>query len=227
MGGNTSVLNQSIMSLVQESEATDENRCGIYSETENDQALDIPFVGESSLDGEDNIHGDILFSINFKRVVLIFFPAYKYLLPFSGSTLYFCKQEEASIDQRNSELEYVKDLLSNITELMEQNVLLNQTNRVMKPDVTESHGEEYSEMERKLVFDSVTQCLQLRPKKTRVREREVLWTEDVFKQILSLKSMQDVTMMDFESEAFQEGLEIECDISSSLINELLSDLLLH
>lgn len=65
--------------------------------------------------------------------------------------------------------------------------------------------------------------------------------EELYKELLGFRSMEEVMVdelvtkdmssgcgkwLDFDVEAFEEGLEVEGDIMSYLVNELVSDLLL-
>ena len=163
---------------------------------------------------------------------------------------------------RNSELEYVKDILNN-AELMAEDLVLGQTNEVMKPNLfdllenqsngTESYEEEYSKLDRKILFDCVNECLELRCRQTFVGscngwlrwmtsvQRKSWLAEDLYREMLGFRNMEKAMVdelvsmdmssgygkwLDFDIEAFEEGLEVERDLSTSLINELVSDLLL-
>ncbi|XP_054813740.1 uncharacterized protein LOC129314340 [Prosopis cineraria] len=166
---------------------------------------------------------------------------------------------------RNLKLEYEKDMLGN-EKLMEGNFADNQTIRndqVIKTNVfdmlekwssgTESDGEEHLKVERNLLFDFVSEFMELRRSmrqafsgryKGRALESQVWWEEDLCSEIKRFKSMREAmvdelvnmdmssphgTWLHFQTEPFQQILlsEIEWDISTSLINDLLLDLLHH
>ncbi|KAG4916807.1 hypothetical protein JHK87_054364 [Glycine soja] len=118
---------------------------------------------------------------------------------------------------------------------------------------TENFGEEYSMLERKAIFDCASELLELRCKEAFVGtckawsgwmmliQRKSWMAEELYKELLGFRSMEEVMVdelvtkdmssgcgkwLDFDVEAFEEGLEIEGDILSHLINELVSDLLL-
>ncbi|KAF7805062.1 DUF4378 domain protein [Senna tora] len=162
----------------------------------------------------------------------------------------------------NTELEYVKDILSN-AELMAEDFVLGQTNKIIMSnhfDALENQNsgsenceEEESKLERKVLFDCVSECLELRcnkafvgcckawPRWIELDHRKGWLAEELYNEILGFKSMEEVMVdelvdkdmssrygrwLDFDLEAFEEALEIEWEISTCLINELISDLLL-
>jgi len=162
---------------------------------------------------------------------------------------------------RNMELEYVKDIFSNV-ELMTEEFVVGETDKIIMPnlfDKLENKGlgaenyEEYSKIERRAIFDTVSECLELRcrqifvgsckawPKWLASVQRKNCLAEEFYKEILSFRSMEEEVevdelvnkdmstgwckWLDFEIEAFEEGSELEFDILTCLINELVSDLL--
>lgn len=162
----------------------------------------------------------------------------------------------------NTELEYVKDILSS-AELMAEDFVLGQTNKVIMPNLfdvlenqssgTENYQEEDSKLERKIWFDCVGECLELRcrqpfvescktrPRWVKLDHRKGDLAEELYNEILGFKGMQEEMVdelvskdmstvygrwLDFDIEAFEEVSEIEWEISTSLVEELISDLLL-
>ncbi|WVY96765.1 hypothetical protein V8G54_028916 [Vigna mungo] len=161
---------------------------------------------------------------------------------------------------RNVEFDYIKDILYS-AELMTENFLMGETDKIIMPNlfdlletkstVAESY-EEYSKIERKVIFDTVSECLELRCRKVFVGSCKAMpkWmasvqkksslAEDLYKEMLNLRSMEESVVeelvykdmntpwgrwLEFDTEAFEEGLELEFDVVTCLINELVSDLL--
>lgn len=161
----------------------------------------------------------------------------------------------------NTELEYVQDILGN-AEFMAEEFAMGQTSTVIMPNlfdqlenqnsITENYGEEYCKLERKAIFDFVSEFLELRCKQAFIGtckvwpgwmmsvQRKSWMAEELYKEMLSFRSMEEVMVdelvtkdmssgcgkwLDFDVEAFEEGLEVEGDILAYLINELVSDLL--
>lgn len=120
-------------------------------------------------------------------------------------------------------------------------------------NITETQGEEHKKLEQKLVADCVSEYLELRCGQVVVGSCKgwVKWgkwmqnkgrlAEEVCKEIMSLKQMGDVMVdeavdmdmsrqhgrwVEFEMEAFEEGLDIEKTVLTCLVDELVSDLLL-
>ncbi|KAL5196152.1 hypothetical protein HKD37_20G057826 [Glycine soja] len=162
---------------------------------------------------------------------------------------------------RNMELEYVKDIFSN-AELMAEEFVVGETDKIIMEnlfDKLENEGlgaenyEEYSKIERKIIFDTVSECLELRckqvfvgsckawPKWVASVQRKKCLAEEFYKEMLSFRNMEDGVevdelvskdmstgwgrWLDFDIEACEEGSELEFDIVTCLINELVSDLL--
>ncbi|XP_047170652.1 uncharacterized protein LOC124838965 [Vigna umbellata] len=161
----------------------------------------------------------------------------------------------------NTELEYVQDILGN-AKFMAEEFAMGQTSAVIMPNLfellenqnsrTENYGEEYSKLERKAIFDCVSEFLELRCKQAFIGtckvwpgwmmavQRKNWMAEELYKEMLNFRSMEEVMVdelvtkdmssgcgkwLDFDVEAFEEGLEVEGDILAYLINELVSDLL--
>ena len=116
----------------------------------------------------------------------------------------------------------------------------------------ENDGDE-SMLNRKVLFDGVSECLDLRCRRyvgggcktwakgvTMVRRKEWL-SEEVYKEMSEWRSMGDCMVdelvdkdmssqygrwLDFEVEAFELGVEIESQIFTSLVNEVVADIFL-
>ncbi|XP_020212645.1 uncharacterized protein LOC109797132 [Cajanus cajan] len=162
----------------------------------------------------------------------------------------------------NSEFEYVQDILGN-AEFMAEEFVVGQTSTVIMPNLfdllenqnngTENYGEEYCKLERKAIFDCVSEFLELRCKRAFVGtckawpgwmmsvQRKIWMANELYKEMQSFKSMEEIMVdelvskdmssgcgkwLDFDVEAFEEGLEVEEMILAYLIDELVSDLLL-
>ncbi|KAB1202127.1 hypothetical protein CJ030_MR8G002384 [Morella rubra] len=161
----------------------------------------------------------------------------------------------------NRELEYVKDIL-NSAELTLEDFALGQISEVAAPNLfdpleilgngTERNGEECFKLGRKVLFDCVSECLDLRSRKILVGSckswskwvtlsgRKLWLAEDVYEEILGWKSMEDLMLdeivdkdmstqygrwIDFDIEAFEEVVDMEKGIVASLVDELISDIL--
>lgn len=162
----------------------------------------------------------------------------------------------------NWELEYVRDILSN-AELTLEDFVMGQTNKVITPNLfnqletqgngTERNGDEYFKLGRKILFDCVSEFLDLRcrqifigsckawAKCVKLSGRKGWLAEELCKEILCLKSTEDLMVdelvdkdmstqdgrwLDFDIETFEEGVDIERGILTSLVDELVSDILL-
>lgn len=163
----------------------------------------------------------------------------------------------------NTELEYVKDILSS-AELMTEDFVLGQINVVIMPslfDVLENHmgagaandnQEEDYKLERKVWFDCVSECLELRcrqafvgsckgwPRWMELNHRKGRLAEELYNEIVGHKSMEEEMIdelvdkdmstgygkwLDFDIESFEKVSEIEWEISDCLIEEIVSDML--
>ncbi|KAI5566281.1 hypothetical protein BDE02_13G009900 [Populus trichocarpa] len=116
----------------------------------------------------------------------------------------------------------------------------------------ESNEVEYSKLARKLLFDCVSEFLDFKCRQTFVGsckawaklstlfQRKGWLAEELYKEILGWQSMGDLMVdelveqdmstpngkwLDFSIEAFEDGVEIEDGILTSLVDELVSDLL--
>ncbi|PNY11100.1 hypothetical protein L195_g007699 [Trifolium pratense] len=162
----------------------------------------------------------------------------------------------------NMELEYVKNILGN-AEFMAEEFVLGRTNTVIMPnlfDLLENHStgttycgeDEYSKLERKVIFDYVSESLELRCEKAflgtcktwprwviSIQRKDIL-AEELYKEMMSYRNMEELMVdelvlnymssgygkwLDFDIETFEEGLEVEDDILECLIDEFVSDLL--
>ncbi|PON48252.1 hypothetical protein PanWU01x14_239020 [Parasponia andersonii] len=158
----------------------------------------------------------------------------------------------------NWELEYVRDVLCN-AELALDDFALGDTKKVITPILfdhleneengTERNEEECSKLERKVLFDCVSECLELRSQQMFVgtcsrrgtlSPRKEWLAEELYEEILGWKNLADLMVddlvdkdmstgigkwLDLDNEAFEEGLEIEKEVLSSLLDELVSDLM--
>ncbi|OIV95260.1 hypothetical protein TanjilG_26957 [Lupinus angustifolius] len=162
---------------------------------------------------------------------------------------------------RETGLEYVHDILTN-AEFMAEEFVIGQTNTVIMPNVFDrlvnaSNGtedcEEYSMLEMKIVFDFVSECIELKCKQAfvgsckqwfglmRSIKRKNWLAQEFYKQMLGFRNTEEDVMIDelvsndmstgrgrwleFDVEAFEEGIEIEEDILDILMDELVYDLL--
>ncbi|KAI4301714.1 hypothetical protein L6164_034965 [Bauhinia variegata] len=240
--------------------------------------FETPLVNESYLASEDSTYGSTVYSSMQDEEVSNFFPINESVPPEgevnsyegSSSTLsekMTLKQSSGKSNLKhykkswNLELEYVKDIISN-AELMAEDFVLGQTDEVVMPnlfDLLENRGkvtenyEEFSKLDRKVLFDCLCECLESRCTQTFVGrckgwlrwvtlvQRKEWLAEDLHAEMLGFKRMEEVMedelvhkdmstgygrWLDFGIEAFEEGLELERDILTCLINELVSDLFL-
>ncbi|CAL2269029.1 unnamed protein product [Prunus armeniaca] len=151
----------------------------------------------------------------------------------------------------NWELEYVRYILSNV-DLEMEDFALGDAQTVITPSLFYHLGdqEEYPKLQRKIVFDCVNESLQFRceqffvgshkawDKWAALSQRNGWLAEELYKDILGWKNMAELHVdelvdkdmstqrgrwLDFDIETFEEGLEIEKEILSSLVDELVSD----
>ncbi|XP_058754344.1 uncharacterized protein LOC131627516 [Vicia villosa] len=168
-------------------------------------------------------------------------------------------EKSSTRSERMMELEYVKDILSN-AELMAEELAVDETENTIMPSLFDTlenqrteveRYEEYSKIQRRAIFDCVSECLGSKCRQVFVAKcktwprwvtfmRKRWLTEEVYKEILEYRSMAEEVVvdeiirkdmctpldrwLDFDIEAFESGLEIELDIVTSLIDELVSDL---
>ncbi|OVA02567.1 protein of unknown function DUF4378 [Macleaya cordata] len=164
---------------------------------------------------------------------------------------------------KQEELGYIREIICN-AELVFKDFMLGRTREIIDPShfeqlenrITWSRSdseEKNSRQRRKVLFDCVRECLDLRCKQfvgggRRKWEKGVAmfvnkgWlVEDIYKEISGWGSMGDWMMdelvdkdmsshygrwLDFEIEEFEEGVEIENSIVSCLIDEVVADILL-
>ncbi|KAK8973918.1 hypothetical protein V6N11_046878 [Hibiscus sabdariffa] len=165
-------------------------------------------------------------------------------------------------ESTNSELDYVKMVLKD-SELKFIEYALGQTDNIMTPGAfdqlqhwngTERHGEDHNKLELKLLFDCVSESLELRygqafvgsckgwSKWGTLIQNKGWLAEELYKEISGWRNMADISVvddlvgknmntkderwLDFDMEAFEEGLEVETTILTCLVDELVFDLLL-
>ncbi|XP_062081867.1 uncharacterized protein LOC133788410 [Humulus lupulus] len=114
---------------------------------------------------------------------------------------------------------------------------------------TERNEEECSKLGRKVLFDCVNESLELRSqqmfigtcsRKGRLAPRKEWLAEEIHEEISGWKDMADLMVddlvdkdmstgigrwLDFDNEAFEEGVEVEKGVLTSLLDELVSDLM--
>ncbi|XWS57447.1 hypothetical protein CRYUN_Cryun09bG0174900 [Craigia yunnanensis] len=150
---------------------------------------------------------------------------------------------------KDSELKLVEYALGQTENVM----TLNAFNQLEHHNGTERNGEEYNKLEQKLLLDCVSECLELKclqvfvgsckgwAKWGKLIQKRGWLAEELYKEILGWKNMGDIMVddlvdkdmntkygrwLDFDMEAFEEGVEIEKSILTSLVDELVFDLLL-
>ncbi|KAJ4955956.1 hypothetical protein NE237_012739 [Protea cynaroides] len=160
------------------------------------------------------------------------------------------------------ELEYVKEILCNV-ELMFRDFTLGRAREIINPHLFDqlenwkpglrSEGEKDYALKRKMVFDCVSECLDVRcrryagggcktwAKGVAMVQRKGWLAEEVCKEISGWKSMGDWMVdelvdkdmssqygrwLDFDIEVFELGVEIEKEILSSLVDEVVTDITL-
>lgn len=221
----------------------------VYSSMQSEEVSNFPPINESvSLENKVNWSEKSSNTVVEESLAIKQLSGLSILVDFTKST-------------SNIELEYVNDILSN-AELMAEEFVVGETDKVIMPnmfDVLENKNngaenyKEYSKLERKVLFDSVSECLELRcrqafvgsckawPRWVASVQRKSWLAEELYKEMLGFKSMEEEVMvdelvskdmstgcgrwLDFDIEAFEEGLDVELDIVTYLINELVSDLL--
>ncbi|XP_042476210.1 uncharacterized protein LOC122057907 isoform X2 [Macadamia integrifolia] len=179
-----------------------------------------------------------------------------------GGKLEITYDMAGSIQSEEWELDYVGEILCNV-ELMFRDFTLGRAREIINPclfDQLENHklglrseGEEDYALMRKMLFDCVGECLDLRcrryagggcktwAKGLAMVQRKVWLVEEVCKEVSGWRSMGDWMVdelvdkdmsgqygrwLDFEIEAFEVGVEIERGILSSLIDEVVTDVTL-
>ncbi|CAL0308544.1 unnamed protein product [Lupinus luteus] len=241
--------------------------------------FDSPSVCESYLDSEDSAYGSTIYSSmqddEVSNTSVKFEPvSFENEVNCSGQSSSSLAVENMALKQlseisnsvdfkrsRNTRLEYAQDILAD-AEFMAEEFVIGQTNTVIMPNVfdqlenqsngTENSREEWSKLERKVVFDFVSECLELKCRQafigsckgwpvlqTSIQRKNIL-AEELYKQMLGFGNIEEVMVdelvendmsngcgrwLGFNVEAFEEGLEVEQDILDNLMNELVSDLL--
>ncbi|KAL2345624.1 hypothetical protein Fmac_006909 [Flemingia macrophylla] len=241
---------------------------------------ETPFVSESYLDSEDSAYGSTIYSSTQDEEVSNFSQisesaSHENDVKGSEQSSSTPGGRNTSIKQicrisnlvdfersSNTEFEYVKYILGN-AEFMAEEFVMGQSSTVIMPNLfdllenqingTENYGEEYSKLERKAIFDCVSEFMELRCKQAFVGtckawpgwvmsvQKKSWMANELYKEMQSFKSLEEIMVdelvnkdmssgcgkwLDFDVEAFEEGLEVEGDILDYLINELVSDLLL-
>ena len=158
------------------------------------------------------------------------------------------------------EVQYVKKILCNL-ELKFQELALGRASVIINPhlfhqlerekNMLESDGGDEARLERKVLFDCASECLDLRCRRyvgggykawvkgtTMVRRKEWL-AEDIYKEISEWNRMGDCMVdelvdkdmssqygrwLDFEVDAYALGVEFERQIFNSLVNEVVADI---
>ncbi|KAE9593715.1 hypothetical protein Lal_00036539 [Lupinus albus] len=237
-----------------------------------------PSASQSCLDSEDGAYGSTVYSSMQDEEVSIFSEINECvslenevssgrsssILPVENMVVKHFTEIKKLEDIKRSRgigLEYVQDILTN-AEFMAEEFVIGQTNTVIMPDVFDqlvnaSNGtencEEYSILERKIVFDFVNECIELRCKQAfvgsckqwlglmRSIKRKSWLAQEFYKQMLGFRNMEEEVMidelvsndmstsrgrwLDFDVEAFEEGIEVEEDILDNLMDELVYDML--
>lgn len=167
-----------------------------------------------------------------------------------------------SVNPRRWEFEYVKEMLSNI-ELMFKDYAVGRTKDIVKPHLFDqlesyhqysSYGVVIPIIDRRLVFDCVSECLDLRCRQyvgggyrslakglSLVRRKEI-FAQEVYKEISGWSANIGDSMIDelvdkdmsnqygrwhdFDVETFELGTQIQSRILNSLIDEVVADILM-
>ncbi|XP_057493502.1 uncharacterized protein LOC130779009 [Actinidia eriantha] len=161
----------------------------------------------------------------------------------------------------NWELDYINKILHN-SDLAIEDFVLDRVNKVITPSLFDQlanpkagydeNAEEYSKLERKVLFDCVRECLEARSGQlfggsykacsrwAALSRGNRCLAEELYKEISSWTSMGEGDLMvdelvdkdmsswhgrwvDFGIEAFEEGADIEKEILTSLVDELVDD----
>ncbi|KAK4424576.1 hypothetical protein Salat_1651100 [Sesamum alatum] len=159
------------------------------------------------------------------------------------------------------ELQYIEHILCN-AELMLEEFAVGRADTVISPHLfhqleskkmgPNKSTDQHSKIQRKLLFDCVGECLEVRcerllagsqkvwAKQTTLFHKKQRLAEELYREISSWKNIEELMVdelvdkdmncrngkwTDFETEAFEEGLEIEKRILTSLVDELIHDIL--
>ncbi|KAE9598166.1 hypothetical protein Lalb_Chr15g0077651 [Lupinus albus] len=240
--------------------------------------FESPSVSESYMDSEDSVYGGTVFSYIQDEEVSNFSDINESVSlekePSSGQSSSVLADENMAVKQlsemtnlddfkisRYMGLEYVHDILTN-AEFMAEEYVIGQINTIIMPNIFDrlenqidetENCEEFSKLERKVVYDYVSEWLELRCSRAfvgtckgwprwmiSIQKKSVL-AEELYKQMFGFINIEEEVMvdelvdndmsigfgrwLDFDVEAFEEGLEFEQEILDSLMNELVSDLL--
>lgn len=223
----------------------------VYSSMQDEEASNISQINES-----DSLENEVMWSEQSSSISM---GQYVAVAQISGTPNMVDFKTSS-----NMELEYVQKILGN-AEFMAEEFVMGQTNSVIMPnlfDLLENHqstsgtsycGEEHYKLERKVLFDYVSECLELRCEKafvgsckswprwvTSIQMKDFL-ADELYREMMSFRNLEDVMVdelvcndmstgygkwLDFEIEVFEEGSEVEGDILECLIDEMVSDLLL-
>lgn len=153
---------------------------------------------------------------------------------------------------RDWELEYITEIISS-NQLMVKEISLGMATNILPWslfDELESKRDPRGNLERKTLFEFVNECLTLKCEKMFMGScrgsflfgRKEVLAEEVKREIGRLKKMREMMMvdelvdsemssfegrwLDYKREAYEEGSEIEEEILSDLVDELVNDLLL-
>ncbi|XP_057963344.1 uncharacterized protein LOC131154534 isoform X2 [Malania oleifera] len=169
--------------------------------------------------------------------------------------------DEMDDNTTNWERRYVRNIIC-FSELLYKESALGQAQEVLKPSVFDQLENQKtrsgrsrvgSRLDRKLLFDCVSECLDLRcrwlsgggckacAKWVNLFQSKGWLAEELCNEILGWRSMAELWVdelvdkdmsckngrwLDFEIEAFEHGMEIEKDIFTCLVDELVDDLFL-
>lgn len=157
------------------------------------------------------------------------------------------------------EFRYIRDIIRS-SDLMLEDFLLGEAQSIIALDLfdqlenqktrTNKNVEEQLKIKRRVLFDSVVECLEFRCKQssggsfeawakwTALVQRKEWLAEEVYREIAGWTSMEELMVdevvdkdmstqhgkwTDFSFEAFEEGVDIEKVILSSLMDELIHD----
>lgn len=147
------------------------------------------------------------------------------------------------------EPDYIKEVLSDI-ETMFADFTIGKTRKIVNPRVFDRleigrPNEQVAKLRRELVFNCVSECMEMRCRVwtkglATVRRPEQL-AKEVYQEIADWEEMKDSMVdelvdkdmsgcaykkwLDFDVEAFEIGVEIESRLLDSLINEVVDDIL--
>ncbi|GMJ11752.1 TON1 Recruiting Motif 7 [Hibiscus trionum] len=151
---------------------------------------------------------------------------------------------------KHSELKFIEYALGQTDNIMTPNAF----DQLQHWNGTERHGEDHNKLELKLLLDCVSESLELRygqvfvgsckgcAKWGTLIQNKGWLAEELYKEISGWRNMADISVvddlvcknmntkderwLDFDMEAFEEGLEVEKTIWTCLVDELVFDLLL-